>query len=302
MKKILVLGSINIDQVIEVNKLPLMGETIIAKAIHYHFGGKGANQAVTLANMNCFVTLLSIVGNDDYGKNSLSNFVKYNININHIKISKTSPTGLASIYLQDNGLNSIVVLPGANNEVNEIYVKQNKWLIDECDAFLAQLETDSMGVFTALAIAKKAEKITFLNPSPAFELTKEHLMNCDFIILNELELQTIAKVKINQISDIKKACKKLNKISPTTKIVVTFKKEGVFYFDNLSKELLHYPIVETNVIDTTAANDSFIGGFVSQIVDNKSVGDSIKFGLKVVSKTISKKGSQESIPFLKEII
>lgn len=301
MKKILVLGSINIDQVIMVNKLPKIGETIKASMIDYHSGGKGANQAVALAKMGCDVTLLSMIGNDEYGRRCLESCNKNKVNIKNVAISSKNSTGLASIYVQNNGINSIVILPGANSEINSDFILKNKVIIENCDIFVTQLETDVEGVFLALEIAKKTNKITVLNPAPAFELEKSHLINCDYIIPNETELATITNTKITNQKDILKACQKLNELSPSTKVIVTFGKDGVFYFDNKQNKLLHFKALATNVVDTTAAGDSFIGGLVFYLSLNKTLEEAIGSGLKVAAITVSRKGAQESIPTIEEI-
>lgn len=302
MKKILVLGSINIDQVISVKTLPQVGETIHAKSLDFNSGGKGANQAVAIAKMDCDVKLLSIIGDDEYGSFCLNNCQNYNVDINNVILVKKAKTGLASIYVQDDGINSIVILAGANNLLTKELIDQNRALIKECDILITQLETNINGVFYALELAKKYNKITVLNPAPAILLDEKQLQNIDYIIPNETELSTISDIKINDIQDIEQAFLKIFKVSPNIKIIATFGSKGVFYFDSNKKELKNFPALKTNVVDTTAAGDSFIGGFISQLALNKNIEEAINFGLKVASITVSRKGAQDSIPSYKEVI
>lgn len=302
MKKILVLGSINIDQVIRVKNLPQIGETIHAKSLDFHSGGKGANQAVAIAKMDCDVKLLSMVGDDEYGHFCLESCKKYNVDINSVALAKKEKTGLASIYVQDDGSNSIVLLAGANNLLTKEVIEQNKDLIKECDILVSQLETNIDGVLYAMELAKKYNKVTILNPAPALLLDESQLKNIDFIIPNETELATISDLKIDNTKDIEQAFLKILKIAPHIKIIATFGSKGIFYFNSDKKELENFPALKTNVVDTTAAGDSFIGGFISQIVLDKKIHEAINFGLKVAAITVSRKGAQDSIPTYKEVI
>lgn len=302
MKKILVLGSINIDQVIGVKNLPQIGETIHANSLNFHSGGKGANQAVAIAKMDCDVKLLSMIGDDEYGSFCLESCKNYNVNVQNVILAKNQKTGLASIYVQNDGINSIVILAGANNLITKEIIEENRDLIKECDILVTQLETNIEGVFYAIELAKKYNKITILNPAPAIELSDKQLMNVDYIIPNETELSSISGVEINSVEDIEKAFYLVLKKSPNTKIITTFGSKGVFYFDSLKNEFKNFPALKTNVVDTTAAGDSFIGGFVSQLALNKNVEEAINFGLKVAAITVSRKGAQDSIPSYKEVI
>lgn len=301
MKKILVIGSINIDQVISVERLPKNGETIFGNSIKYNSGGKGANQSVAIAKMNCDVKLLAIRGNDKWGDFCISSCDKFGINTSRIINLNNKETGLASIYVQNDGLNSIVVLGGANEFLSKKIISKNIDLIEECDFLVCQLETNNDAIFYAMKLAKKYSKITILNPAPAKLMNKNEFKNCDYLIPNETELETISGVQINSENDLETAILKLDKIASHMHIIVTFGSKGVFYYNKTNKIIENFPAIKTNVVDTTAAGDSFIGGFVSKISKGKSIDESINFGLKVASITVSKKGSQNSIPYYKDV-
>lgn len=303
MKKILVIGSINIDQVISVKKLPQIGETIHANSLEFNSGGKGANQAVAIAKMDCDVKLLAMIGDDEYGMFCLKSCNNYKVDTNNILLKEGAKTGLASIYVQEDGANSIVLLAGANNLLTKELIDKNQNLIKEkCDILVTQLETNIDGVFYAMELAKKYNKITVLNPAPAILLDESKLINVDYIIPNETELATISGIKISNINDIKLACFKISKMSPRTQIIITFGDKGIFYFDHFKQEVKNYPALKTNVVDSTAAGDSFIGGFISQLALNRTIEEAINFGLKVAAITVSRKGAQDSIPNYKEVV
>lgn len=301
MKKILVIGSINIDQVISVVDLPKDGQTISGLKINYNSGGKGANQAVAIAKMNCNVKMFGAVGNDEWGKFCLSNCNKFKVNTNSVQIIDDQKTGLASIYVQNDGLNSIVVVNGANDYLTKILIDEYSYLIKECDVLVCQLEINTDITFYAMKLAKQLGKITILNPAPAIFLSTQQLKYCDYLIPNETELAICSGYPVQSEKEIEIAIKKILEVAPELEIIATFGERGVFYFNKKTQKIENFKANKVEVVDTTAAGDSFIGGFVSQIIKNISIENAIKFGIKVASITVSRKGSQDAIPFYEEI-
>lgn len=299
VKKVLVIGSINLDQIINMDSLPLNGETIYANTKQAFVGGKGANQAAAISKMGSKVSFIGKVGKDDAGKNAIKYLKKYKVDTSNILIDEKQPTGFASIYVQNNGMNSIVILKGANGQLTKKDIIDHKDLIKNSDIILTQFEIPLETVDKALKIAKEYKKITILNPAPAKNIPISILQNLDFIIPNETELLKITNNNsIENDEDIFNAMKKLNQYVPN--IIVTYGSKGVYYLNN--NKLKHFNSIKNiNVVDTTAAGDSFIGGFVSQIICGKSIDEAINFGIKVASITIQHNGSISSIPYLKEI-
>ncbi|WP_025755248.1 ribokinase [Mycoplasmopsis cricetuli] len=302
MKKILVVGSVNVDQVFNILKFPKVGETIYSKSKETFLGGKGVNQAITLSKMNSDVTFIGKVGNDEEGRYALNEISKLGLSTDNIVIEKTS-TGIASIYVSENGENTIVLFPGANNW----YQKENeqKWknIIKKFDYLLVQLEITNDFVEKIIKIAKHLNKIVILNPAPAKILSNQILSNCDYLIPNETELATIFnKDPIANENEINIILQEVEQKFPNLKILLTFGPKGVYFIDK-NKHLVNVPTPkEIKVIDTTGAGDSFIGGFLSQISIGTPLHQAIEFGIKTASITITKKGASSSIPTYTEVI
>lgn len=294
---IVVIGSINMDVVVKTEEIPKIGETVIGRETIENPGGKGANQAVALAKLGAKVNFLGMVGNDDYGKKLLSSMKASGVNIGSIKSIEGS-SGLAFITVDDNGNNSIIVIPGANYNVDNKYLGQHIDVIKESKAVLLQHEIPMETVKEALLLSKKMDKITVLNPAPAKELDEEILKYIDILIPNEHELSRISNKEILDIDSVIEASRSLI-AKGTPRIITTLGEKGAIYVDkDTIKQFKPWP---TNVVDTTAAGDSFIGGFLSRYILTNNIFESIEFGQKAASITIQRFGAQISLPTLEEI-
>lgn len=296
MNKVLVLGSLNMDQVISVDHLPEYGQTIYGNTISYSCGGKGANQAVALAKMNLATYMMGKVGNDSYGIQLIESLNKYKVNTQMV-LKANSPTGMASIYVDKKGGNNIVIVKGANFDNSIKDIEDNIEFIKGFDAIVCQFEIPQETILKAFKIAKENNITTFLNPAPAVIFDKQILKYTDFIVPNETEFKELFNVDkdINQIT--KDDLKLLN---PNCHLIVTYGSTGVYYWDNNKFTL--FKSNKVNTIDTTAAGDSFIGGFVANYLKSKNISESIQFGINVSSITVTKKGAQDSIPTYEEVI
>ncbi|MDR7869556.1 MAG: ribokinase [Tissierellaceae bacterium] len=294
---ITVVGSINMDLVVRCDEIPSVGETLIGKELLQIPGGKGANQAVALAKLNNDVIFLGKIGRDNYGHELLQSMNRANINTTYIERENIS-TGIAIINVDKYGNNNIVVIPGANGEVDKDYLNKNVEAIDRSDIILFQLEIPIETVKEGLKISKKLGKTTILNPAPAADLDDEMISNIDILIPNEHELERMSKVVIKDEESLVKAAKVL--LSKGIKeIIVTLGSKGVFYMDHEKHQ--YFEAYKVDVIDTTAAGDSFIGGFISSYGENKDIVKSINMGQKAASITIQRIGAQSSLPTESEI-
>lgn len=297
MKKILVVGSINVDLVVNTDEIPKVGETVLGKSLSQIPGGKGANQAVAIAKVGGDVTLLGKVGSDHYGKSALKSMRESGVNIEHIEKTDKS-TGIAIINVDKVGNNNIVVVPGANFSVDKDYLNKNKEAFIEADIVVFQLEIPLVSVKEGLKISKSFNKITILNPAPAFDLDDETISYIDILIPNEHELARMANIEVVDKESMIKAAKVLIK-KGVKRIIVTLGSQGVFYVDKDNQK--QYPAFKVEVVDTTAAGDSFIGGFSKSYVKNKDISKAIEMGQITAALSIQKFGAQSSIPNQKEV-
>lgn len=297
MPKITVVGSMNMDLVVNTDEIPKIGETLLGNELLQIPGGKGANQGVSIAKLDRDITFLGKVGKDGFGDDLLLSMKNAGVNIDHIEREDTS-TGIAVINVDKAGNNNIVVIPGANGLVDKEYFNRHLDVFKETDIIVFQLEIPLDTVKEGLRIAKEFNKTTILNPAPAMELDDEMIENIDVLIPNEHELERISKIKVTDEESIIKASKVLlNK--GINKIIVTLGSRGVFYIDN--NESQFFKAYKVDVVDTTAAGDSFIGGFVASYIENKDIKKSIDMGQKTAALSIQKLGAQSSLPTREEV-
>ncbi|MGL4672470.1 ribokinase [Cetobacterium sp.] len=298
MKKIVVVGSINMDLVTICERAPRGGETLLGKKFMQIPGGKGANQAVAIGKMNSFVTMLGMVGKEGMGDILLNSMKKDNVNISNIEYSDEA-TGIAKIIVEENGQNRILVVPGANYSVDNNYIDRHLKAIQECDIVVAQLEIPVETVKYTLKKAKELGKITILNPAPAQELDVEIIKNSDYIIPNETELEILSGIPVTDDESIEKAAHIL--LDKGVKgLIVTLGSKGCMFINKDVKK--QFPAYKVKTVDTTAAGDSFIGGFVNGLASGLSFEEAINRGTRVAAISVTRVGAQTSIPNLEEVL
>lgn len=297
MKNILVVGSMNMDLVVNTEEIPKVGETVLGKSLTQIPGGKGANQGVAMAKLNGDITFLGKVGNDSFGDTLLQSMSMANVNTSYIeKVSES--TGIAIINVDKSGSNNIVVIPGANWMVDSDYLNRNKDVFKKADVVVFQLEIPLETVKQGLKMAKKYNKTTILNPAPAFDLDDETISYIDILIPNEHELARMAKTEVtDEKSMIHAAQILMNK--GVKKIIVTLGAKGAFYIDSETQQ--QYPAFLVEVVDTTAAGDSFIAGFTIDYVENDNISSAIKMGQMTAALSIQKFGAQSSLPTMDQV-
>lgn len=299
MKKILVIGSLNMDIVINVDDMPLTGETILGKDIKYIPGGKGANQSYSAGRLGGNVTMLGCVGQDEFGEVLLNNLVQAGVDISHMKKSSEFPTGTAIIYVNKAGDNSIVVIPGANGQCNTAYLKENDEIFMECDYVLLQMEIPPDAVYYAIRRAKQLGKTVILNPAPAPQgISEDILKQLDYISPNETELAKLTNASCEKMEDIVFASFSLVQ-KGVQNILVTLGEKGALLVNDNGTELNAARKVKA-VVDTTAAGDCFNAAFVVALAEGKSQKDAILFANAASSIAVTRSGAQSSIPTREE--
>lgn len=286
------LGSINIDLTTVANEIPQVGETVIGKSFNQYPGGKGANQAVCAARLKSNVCFLGKVGKDAYGDFMLGEMASSGVDVSHIERSGIS-TGIAAISVDSKGQNSIIVVPGANFSIDCEYIDRHIDAIANCDIILAQHETPIKATEYAFKIAKIHNKTTILNPAPADKISENIISLTDILVPNEHELSRMTGLPCKTTQGISEAAKILRN-KGVKSILVTMGKEGVMFFGD--EDIQVFPSFPVSVVDTTAAGDSFLGGFVTSFAKNQDMAKSIDYGQMVASYTVQHKGAQHSMP------
>jgi len=265
MPDILVVGSLNTDLVVRAPRFPQPGETISGEDLQVIPGGKGANQAVAAARLGASVSMLGRVGRDNFGDFLLDNLKSNQVDAHLIQRDDAS-TGTATIIVDSNGQNSIVLSAGANGKVSSADVKSASFL--DHKLILLQLE---IPLETVLSAAKRAHENglrVILNPAPAQAIPAELIALADFIIPNETELSLLTGVSVNDIHSTQQAARKLLEQGAKHVIVTLGSKGALIVTGTQATQVDTYPVA---VVDTTAAGDAFIGGFAAKLLTSDSL-------------------------------
>jgi ribokinase len=300
---IVVIGSINMDLVLRVPRMPLPGETLTGGAFRTIPGGKGANQAVACARLSGKVAgaqqvaMIGCVGDDAFGATLRAALVGDGIIDSHISTLPGVASGIASILVDDNGQNSIVIAGGANDLLSPAHIDAAKELIEQADIVVLQLETPMATVVHAIKLARSLGKTVVLNPAPAASLPEGVLELVDYLIPNEIEAAMLAGVS-PEGADAKALAAALQKLG-SDNVIITLGSKGVhaaLYGGDYT-----FPAEAVQAVDTTAAGDTFIGGFVAGLASGMDEAESIQQGQRAAAWSVTKPGAQTSIPHLHEL-
>ena len=297
MKKgILVIGSLNMDLSIDLAKMPVTGETILGRGIAYKAGGKGANQACAAGKLGGRVRMLGCVGQDEFGQKLVKSLSESGVETDYIKESRDLPTGTAVIYVDDNGDNSIVVIPGANMACDIEYLKEQDEQFHWCDYVVLQMEIPYEAVWYSVKRAKELGKMVILNPAPApDEIPEEILSLVDYLTPNETEI-----IALNGKSkdDIREGAEKLRSRG-VSNVIATLGDRGALLVNRYGETF--YPARKVVSVDTTAAGDCFNGAMVAALAEGQSEAEAILFANIASSIAVTRKGAQESLPIREEV-
>ncbi len=299
MKKIVVVGSSNIDFVLRVAEMPRKGETIQTKSLEKIPGGKGANQACAVGKLGGDCIFLSAVGKDDFGQQLVQSLSNANVKVEQMLLDEETPTGMAVIAVNDDGENSIMIVRGANGLCNREYFSRKQAVIDDADLLLIQLETPHEDVYELINASKKAGKTVILNPAPAPDsIPAEVLQGLDYITPNETELEKITGMNTDTIPQIEQAASELLKRG-VKNVIVTVGSKGALLCN--AHEMTLYPAYPAAAVDTTAAGDTFNAGVAVGLAEGKPLCEAIRMANAAASISIRRKGAQTSIPTRDEV-
>ena len=298
MKKIVVIGSLNMDFAVQVKDAPKMGETVLAEGMKLIPGGKGANQAYAAAKLGGQVTMLGAVGTDSYGKVLADNLAAVGADVSHLKVTDEASTGVALVEVDQSGDNRIIVISGANALVDIPYIDSKINVIAESDIVVMQLEIPLETVIHAAKAAKKLGKLVILDPAPArTDLPEELLRNVDIIKPNEHEV--IAILGGGDLTQ-EEAVRQL-KEKGASSVLVTMGAAGSCYY-GADGETIHADAITVDAVDTTGAGDSYTAALAVAIAEGADMAQAMALASKVGAMVTTKAGAQTSIPSRAEVI
>jgi ribokinase len=293
-----VVGSINMDFVVESALFPEPGQTVLGKSISYFAGGKGANQAVAAARLGAEVRMVGAVGGDEFGSKLLSVLEAEGIDIRGVRVSARA-TGIASIMVSG-GENTIVVVPGANGAVGPEDVTVHSRLIAEADIVLVQLEIPFDTVEAALRLAKSSGKRTVLNPAPAGVFPDEWLQWTDIVTPNETELAALVGAeRLDNPADLDAAMQKLHDRG-AQRIIVTLGANGAV-LSTRSEGMVRVQGRKVEVVDTTGAGDTFHGALAAAWASGQSLPEALRTAVDASALSVTKAGAQTGMPTAAEL-
>ena len=292
MKNILVIGSLNMDLVINTDRMPQAGETIHGKGFAHFPGGKGANQASACARAGGNVKMLGKVGDDAYGDILLKNLSQDGVNINGIEREKIS-TGVAVITVF-NGENSIILDKGANGLVDRDYIDRHIDAIDWADYIIMQYEIPMETVVYVAQIVKSKGKTLIIDPAPMMEAPSELYRMADIILPNETETAQL----VGEGNDDEASVKKMYELG-CKNVIMPLGKKGSIYYNG--ENMINQPAYKVKAIDTTGAGDCFTGSMVAALASDKTMEEALEFASKASAIAVGRRGAQPSFPWKSEV-
>lgn len=297
-KYICVLGSCNIDMIINTDRIPKLGETVLGKTYTQSYGGKGANQAIVISRLNTPVKFISKIGKDKEGKSIIKNLQKNNVDTDNIFVSPEFRTGSALIMRNTLGQKSILVAQGANADLSIEDIESKIDVIKNSSILLTQLEIPVETIEYSIREAKRQGIVIILNASPAIKLSDDLLKLVDIIIINQVEAEIITGKIASHIEAAAKAGQSLLD-KGVSKIIITMDNTGALL---VSKEKTKpFPYFKTRVKDKSGVSSAFSGALAGALHNGAGIDESIEFANAVSSITISREGVQSSFPKLEEV-
>lgn len=299
MKKILVIGSLNMDVTLELPHLPLAGETVLAEAIERNLGGKGANQACAVSKLGGRVGILGAIGDDSEGKLLLEGLQRVGVDTAGICVKPDEETGKAFVCVSTEGENTIVVAQGANGLLSIDDIQANMDKLEECDIVMLQMEIPLETISYVVKTASAAGKKVILDPAPATkDFPKDLYPYIDVIKPNETELCVLLN-EPEAIHQLDVAAYRLRELG-VKNVVVTLGGKGAYLAteDGDEKIVAPYP---TEVVDTTAAGDTFIAALAVKLAMGENLDTAVDYANIASSVAVSRKGAQASIPTQNEV-
>jgi len=303
---ILVVGSLNMDQIVQIPRLPALGETLLgAGSLKLVPGGKGANQAVAMARLGAPVAMAGRVGTDPFGEQLIKALLTDKVETGLIAIDKQEASGVAFIFLSPDGDNAIIVASGANIRVGQDREQLTNIFeaIAQARALVLQLEIPLETVKTLIAAGHNAGIPVVLNLAPAQPLAWEVLRQLHVLIVNEIEASLLTGTQVNNHEDAQAVALKLHKQGIPI-VIVTLGAQGAILAsdDGISNsKTIYQPAPRVRAIDTTAAGDCFVGAFTVALTEGQNSEDALRFAVYASALKVTKFGAQSGLPTRAEV-
>ena len=297
MKKIIVVGSSNVDLTVRVRRLPLPGETIRGATLLRTNGGKGANQAVAAARLGADVVFITCLGNDASGGMLSAQFAADGIDTSCIKLSAT-PTGTALIFVDDNAENCIAVAPGSNNDLLPADIDAARSTMEGASYLLVQLVIPMPTVVRAVELAHSLGIKTIMNPAPMNPVPEDLFSRIWLITPNQTEAEQLTGVHVESEDDAARAAEVLF-AKGVKNVIVTMGSKGSLVCTPQAHEFV--PSRKVKAIDTTGAGDVYNGALVAALSQGKSLIEAARIATLASSIAVTRMGAQTSAPYANEI-
>ena len=295
---IVVIGSANMDLVVRVSRLPMPGETLMGEHFEAIPGGKGANQAIAAARLGGKVAMVACVGDDGFGKTLRDGLTVDGINVEHVSHIAQRASGIAVITVASDGANSIVVTAGANGDLSPRHIDVASELIASAAMLICQFETPLTSVSRAIDLAVKHGTPVLLNPAPAQPLPDGMHAGVTYLVVNETEAELLTGIPVADVASARSAAARLREMGSRT-VLVTLGSKGVYWSGPEGEGQLAAPKVKA--VDSTAAGDTFAGGFAAALVRGDAIQEAVMFGQSAAAISVTRHGAQSSIPTLAEV-
>lgn len=297
-KKIGVVGSNMVDLITYVDRMPGPGETLEAPTFEMGCGGKGANQAVAAARLGAEVMMVTRVGDDVFADNTIQNLASFGVDTRHVVKVAGKSSGVAPIFVEQSGENSILIVKGANADLSPVEVDKAAADLKECGLILMQMEVPVETVYHTIELAAKNGIETILNPAPAAaNLDPERIRQVTFLVPNESELALLSGMPTDTDEDIVTAARSLIARGIRT-VIVTLGGRGARMIT--SNEIVNIEPVKVTPKDTTGAGDAFIGSFARFYAETREVVSSLKKASLYAAHSITRPGTQKAYASIEE--
>jgi ribokinase len=300
MPHIVVVGSLNMDLVVQVPTIPAPGETVLGDNFATIPGGKGANQAVAAARLGAKVSLIGRVGSDAFGEQLLANAEREGIDVTHVGRDETAASGVAMICVDAQGQNNIAVASGANYQLTAEHVREAWAALPHVDLLVMPLETPLETIETAVSLAKQSGTQVILNPAPAQKLPARILGGVDVLVPNEPETAQLTGMSISTPEETYLAARQLLSLG-VSHVVLTLGSRGALVLDGSTGQFSEVPPYPVTVVDTTAAGDAFVAGLAVGLAEGKPLVEAAQFANAVGALAVTKQGAQPGMPWREEV-
>lgn len=297
--KICVVGACNLDLISYVPRLPSMGETLHGHRFHMGFGGKGANQAVMAAKLGGAVTMVTKLGQDVFGENTLKNFKSWGVNTQHVHFTDQAFSGVAPIAVDTEGHNSIIIVTGANDLLTGQEIEAARPAIAASSILVCQLEIPLEISLAALRIAREEGVKTIFNPAPALsEIPQEFYHLSDIFCPNETETELLTGMSVESLEEAENAARVLIERGAAAVILTLGDRGSLLVTDAIAE---HVTVEPVKALDTTGAGDAFVGSLAFFLAAGRSLSDSIKRANRIAAVSVQSSGTQTSFPEAKDL-